>query len=966
MEILHISLSEQGENYVSLRYFWGNPADYKEHSLPLAEIKQLSDRANTDYYNTYRPVDYATTGKALYEWLDKSDRLLANTLNQPRQQELVIAIATDKGLAHLPWELLHDGKDFLVKKRPSIIPVRWISNGQQKPIELLKSPDANSPKNRPLNLLFMASSPKEFESELRELDYEAEEAEILEATKRTPVNLRVEESGCLKELEYVVNEYKPGEIDVFHLTGHATDKNGKSYFLTEDEYGDCVYSDSANIYDTLKFSFPSLIFLCGCRTGFSSDGVVPSMAEELLNMGATAVLGWGEKVRDTEASAASSQFYRELSQGITITQALSSTYQVLIKQEARDWHKLRLYIAARLPQELVTTLNTRGRKQLPLPTISQEWRDDERRLRVARREEFVGRRRQMQNCLRTLKTDDEKIGVLIYGMGGWGKSSIASRLWDRLPEHEKILWWRQIDESYLINKLLSKLIKPELQEIRSFLAASDESLDFKLTYLFSQLLELGERPFILIFDDFEWNLEPREGRYILKVEASLILGALVQAIQETGTKNRIIITCRYDFDCDLLDFFYKQGLKPLKDVELIKKLSRLKHFSSDRISDKLLKRALNLADGNPRLLEFLDEVLGYVDAETEITKLEQSPELWKYKIICEDLYQLIDEPLQQILCHCLVYEIPVPMVALEAACDELPNYQQQLQRGRKLALLEVGSEVQEENRVYKVSRILPHIIPNIHLPKPPTVYSLYQKAHEILHQLWVNNENKSQEKWQEIFRLKFANKENLERFRQGFSQMLAVQYNSEADRAFESELKKCTKELEEDGLCTQLKNYLQQQQWKEADEETAWIFYQVMVKKNYEDWYELLNNFPCETLREINRLWLESSNNKFGISIQAEIYQGLGSPSYGDDNWYVFGERVGWKQDNWLSYDELMEEFEGNNAQEGERMRSLPSAWPLLPILIYTRVVGWRDGCGWLMWGGWRWNLFSRAETCKL
>ena len=316
MKILHISLNEQGKDYVSLRYFWDNPNDYQEHRLNLAEIKGLSDRAETDYY-TYLPAEPKKTGQALYNWLDKSDRLLANALQESRNGELIIAIATDKGLAHLPWELLHDGKSFLVQKRPSIIPIRWVSNGQ--PITL-----TNSPQNRPLNVLFMATSPLGVEPVL---DYEAEEGKILETTKRTPLNLRVEESGWLEELGYVVGEYEPGTFDVFHLTGHATYRDEKPCFLTEDEYGACVHSQAQDLVDTFDFPLPSLIFLSGCRTGYSSDGVVPSMAEELLNLGATTVIGWGEKVLDTEASVASSQFYEALSQGKPIAQALSSTYQ---------------------------------------------------------------------------------------------------------------------------------------------------------------------------------------------------------------------------------------------------------------------------------------------------------------------------------------------------------------------------------------------------------------------------------------------------------------------------------------------------------------------------------------------------------------------------------------------------------------------------------------------------------------
>jgi hypothetical protein len=595
----------------------------------------------------------------------------------------------------------------------------------------------------------------------------------------------------------LVREHEKDYFDVFHLTGHAT-YDQKPYFLTEDEYGNRLDSDTSAIINALKSSVPPLIFLSGCRTGYTSDPVVASMAEELLNLGATAVLGWGENVRNTDATAAASPLYWELSQGETVLEALTSTYQTLIQQQARDWHKLRLYVANILPGALVTPLRTKGRKQLPKPTMSLEFRDDEKRLRVISRENFVGRRRQLQNCLRTLKTDQEKVGVLLHGMGGLGKSSIASRLWDRLPDFEKILWWRQIDEPKLIKKLSSKLIKPELREVRTILEAMDDGLEVKLAYLFSQLAELGEKPFLFIFDDFEWNLEPREGRYIFKSEVFPILAALISAIREKGTEHRIIITCRYRFDSELLDDFYEQGLESLKKAELAKKLSRLEHFNSQKIPEDLRERALTLAAGNPRLLEFLnDEVLGEKDAQAKLIKLEQSPELWKDKIIWKELYQEIDEPLQQILSYCLIYEIPVPMEALEVVCESLPNYQQQLNRGLCLGLIEPNPQ-----KEYQVSLILPHIISTIKLPQDEKNLSkLSGKAVQKLSQLWGKKENENLEKWQEIFRLAFADKENQDRFREQFSKVIEVQYNhGQADEAYQIELKKVVNELSQEHL----------------------------------------------------------------------------------------------------------------------------------------------------------------------
>lgn len=930
MKILHIDLKPNGDEYAEFRFFWDNPNEFEPRQLKLAEIAELIDEAETYYYTPGRKEkleDHARTGQKLYNWLDGSDRQLQREIEKHWREGIVLAIAATERLAHLPWEVLHDRKSFLVERKPAIVPIRWIKdeNSRQLTIE-------NAPADRALNVLFMATSPREVEPEL---DFEAEEAQVLLATKRQPLSLTVEESGCLTELGYLLRDYDQGYFDVVHLTGHATFRDEEPRFMTETEFGEAQYSSAEDIASELQFQHPKLVVLSGCNTGYSRDeGTVPSMAEALLHQGSTAVIGWGQRVRDIDASATAATLYKELSAGMTLTQAMALCYQTLVQEKARDWHLLRLYVAQTLPSALVK----RGRKPVPRPSVTTEFVDSEKKLRVATRETFVGRRRQLQNCLRILKTHSQEIGVLIHGMGGLGKSTIAARLCDRLPEHEKLVWWRQIDESSLVNKLADKL---KTLEQRTALKESTDQLKYRLRDVLNQLKQVGEKPFLLIFDDFEWNLQHRQGKYILKPQVAEIFKALVWAIEETYSSHRIIITCRYDFESELNKSFYKQALESLRKSDLQKKINRLEAFSSKVIEANLIERAKTLADGNPRLLEWLnDDVLSQQNADSELRKFEESSEDWKKRIIWvkEEQPKLeIDSYTEKIISRCLVFDLPVPLAALEAVCGSISDYTRQLHRAIESGLIEVSPEAEESKRLYRVSRILPHIIPTIHLPEAPKVYSLYQKAHEILRELWGNKDNESEEKWQEIFRLKFANKENHERFREGFYEMLAVQYNSEADKAFEGELRRCADELVQDGLCTQLENYLQQQQWKEADEETAWIFYQVMVKEPYKDWEELLKNVPCETLREINRLWLQNSNNRFGISIQAEIYQSLGSPSYGDDNWDVFGERVGWKQNDWLSYDEIK-----NNAQQKNEMMKSP---PSLPMKIYTKVMG-----GWV-WG---------------
>ena len=250
------------------------------------------------------------------------------------------------------------------------------------------------------------------------------------------------------------------------------------------------------------------------------------------------------------------------------------------------------------------------------------------------------------------------------------------------------------------------------------------------------------------------------------------------------------------------------------------------------------------------------------------------------------------------------------MVAFETFCDSLPNYQQQLQRGLDLGLIEVSPAPKKEDRVYRIPRILPHIIPKIKRPETPEFYSLYRKAHDKLHELWGNEQNRSEEKWRGIFKLLFADKYNPDRFRQGFSQMLSVQYNAKADKALESELRQLKDELSKENFCYQLEDYLRQGDWRKADEETAWLFYKVMVLQEYRNWTDLFDNFPNSILQELDRLWVTSSHGNFGFSVQKRIWTDIGGNLNPDnERWDSYGEQIGWYRSN-----ELWNSWEGYNA----------------------------------------------------
>ncbi|PZO47631.1 MAG: NB-ARC domain-containing protein, partial [Phormidesmis priestleyi] len=253
-QILHIDLRSLTADYADLRYSEGNLNAFEARRLPLADIQDLIEQMERDYYVAL-PEAYVKTGRRLYEWLDGSDRWLSTLLGSGAA---VLAIATEQRLAHLPWEVLHDKHGFLVGRSQPVVPVRW--QGERLTWQTAAVP------NRPLQMLFMATSPEGVEPVL---DFEAEEGRILEATQRQPLTLMVEESGCLAELENLLTSYEPGHFDVVHASGHALIGPEGPRFITETETGDRFDASPQDIAKALQFRFPALMFLSGCRTGQS-------------------------------------------------------------------------------------------------------------------------------------------------------------------------------------------------------------------------------------------------------------------------------------------------------------------------------------------------------------------------------------------------------------------------------------------------------------------------------------------------------------------------------------------------------------------------------------------------------------------------------------------------------------------------------------------------------------------------
>jgi CHAT domain/AAA ATPase domain len=587
-------------------------------------------------------------------------------------------------------------------------------------------------------VLFMATSPEGVEPVL---NYEAEEAAILTATSRAGTELVVEESGTLEGLRSLSRDNPEGYFDVLHLSGHATiGRDGKPIFLAENDLGGRADVTAEQIAQAMFGHWPRLVFVSGCLTGSAPDGgTFPSMSESLVRAGAPAVLGWALPVGDVSATMFAAQLYQALAGGEPLDRAVVEARRHLYAEQKSSWHLLRVYADPSPLAPIVTPLRTRGRARVAVRSADQEFLDPQtRRSRVASRATFVGRRRVIQRCLRTL---DAPGALVVHGMGGLGKSSLASRLLERMPAHKRAVWYGRVDMTRF-RELTTKVPFPTVErqiEATRLLDNEEAPLAVRLRHLLDVDGPLGETPCLFVFDDFEeGNLEPRDGGHVLSPDMAEILPALLDAIRETDSPSRVVITSRYRFPAPAGTTVTVESLETLTRVEQSKKIANLTNLRpGSRIDPHIRERAVEAAAGNPRLLDWLDRIVG--DDQLDVSGLiaaiaGEADRFRRETILATRLLDSQSPDLRKMLARVDVVELPIPAEAVHAIHDH-PDAAAHIQRAAQLGLLEEGTDPETGRPRYFVSNVLRPLI------RPLITSEEYRQAcadaARSLYRLWV-------------------------------------------------------------------------------------------------------------------------------------------------------------------------------------------------------------------------------------
>ncbi len=319
------------------------------------------------------------------------------------------------------------------------------------------------------------------------------------------------------------------------------------------------------------------------------------------------------------------------------------------------------------------------------------------RVPVATAQEFVGRRRQAQEVLRAFR-EDKKAGVLIFGMGNLGKSSLAARVANRMPNHKTVVVWQRYDALAVFDQLVAALPGSERDTWASNWRANINRNGAALGWAVEEMLEgpFDSGPILLIIDDLEQILEPpRPEQTVTRVQdgSRVSLAAVLGAFTAANTESRLLLTSRYDFS--LPDGKGGDGAAKLERVPLHSmdekeraKQWRAAEVATGRAEDEknesatsLVTRAQVVAGGNPGLQEILcrpilsgelqaagnavDAVEGW-KASGEIPKEENAAQEFFRRVSFETYRNALTEPQGiQLRAGTLFTEnLPVPMAAL--------------------------------------------------------------------------------------------------------------------------------------------------------------------------------------------------------------------------------------------------------------------------------------------------------------
>jgi tetratricopeptide (TPR) repeat protein len=593
----------------------------------------------------------------------------------------LLVIASDAAdVLNLPWELLRptDGDHIGFDPKFSIRRSPWPNRPLAQFDGVLRP--------RPLRVLFMACAPKDQDP----LDYEREEESLLRIIARVGPNVAFDSGdlGTFDELRDRINEFEP---HIVHLTGHGTVlDDGLGYFCFEDESGLTDARSSVELGKLLAGSSVQCSFISGCQTGKAPQitklgGICQGLVSEEVPM----AIGWAASIADNIATEFAFNFYKTLALGQPVNRALGQARQSIARKCEEmgypAWTLPVLY-AATTQERLFDPDPSRPEERPPRSSTSQ--------MQHALpgiggyTEHFVGRRREIQRLLPLLREGTQQV-VILTGIGGAGKSTLATRLTRKLetfgftpipiPSPSET----PLSAARLLQSCGQAFLDAGLRKDYDILRDAGLPVMDRLRHI---VTALNRNRFVLVLDNFEVNIDETT-RNILDKDLADFYGHLLNNLIGGS---RAIITSRYlpSNIPTLPKTAHEEALGDFPESAFFKFMLRdpvvEDRYFKGVLPHKLLSELYRLLGGTPRFLGQMREVLKTITTEEleqalKTIELPDAPESKAFRearnSYCEQiftarLYGYLSAESQLALSRAAVYGVPVNMDALAAVTGE--------------------------------------------------------------------------------------------------------------------------------------------------------------------------------------------------------------------------------------------------------------------------------------------------------
>jgi hypothetical protein len=341
------------------------------------------------------------------------------------------------------------------------------------------------------------------------------------------------------------------------------------------------------------------------RHRMGGGAISGALATELASRLACAVLAMRYPVGDEFAVALTGRLYDLLArQGQALPRAIGITLRQLLT-------------GTKYPALSAATPALFGERAVDLrvtaPDGDQPENHDTAALKMAgfppQPERFVGRTAVMSLTSAALAPRSGIPGVLLYGMPGGGKTACALELaYGYEHTFDRLIWYKAPDEGMDITGALTDFALVMESHLAGFQMTDVLGDPEKLTGFLHQLTELMEQRRMLIVIDNAESLIDSEGRW-----REDRWGQLAGALTAHHGLGRVILTSRWTLSVTGLQTGAVDALSADEALLLARELPYLRALTNGvlpgterDVARRLARRALDIAQGNPKLLELAD------------------------------------------------------------------------------------------------------------------------------------------------------------------------------------------------------------------------------------------------------------------------------------------------------------------------------------------------------------------------